>query len=295
MANSEKRLNAAVENNRASEVSSLLRAHPEINVNWMDEDEWAAIHYASSNGHDGVVKVLLAHPDINVNLKNKNGQTSISLGCQFGYVSVVQLLLKDSRVDVILVDNQERTPLWYAVRNGHHEVIEWLIASGRDLGDIHNTKGKWFSRGEHSALEVARNRERTEVVSLLEKFMANPRQARHEVRAKLGFADELAAEIFALMVFLCDDLLQLKPAALASNPATRFFAIASKVPMELQMILCHRVVGSTQQNIRHTESEAAFQSLATIFLKPTSTSTSTPTPAPTHLASRQSNSSCSIC
>ena len=80
--------------------------------------------------------------------------------------------------------------------------------------------------------------------------------------------DELAAAVFALTVFLCDYLLQLQP---ASNPAaTRFFAIAKRLPMELQMILCHRAVGSAKQNILHRDSEAAFKSLARILLLPSS-------------------------
>ena len=77
-------------------------------------------------------------------------------------------------------------------------------------------------------------REKTQVVSLLERFIANPEPTRHELRVKLGMLDALAAEVFALTVFLCDDLLELKP---ASHPAaadtaatTRFFAIASKFP-----------------------------------------------------------------
>jgi len=36
--------------------------------------------------------------------------------------------------------------------------------------------------------------------------------------------------------------------------------------MELQMILCHRVVGSMKQNILSKDSEAAFKSLARILL-----------------------------
>ena len=102
--------------------------------------------------------------------------------------------------------------------------------------------------------------------------MFNPAQTRHELRVKLGVLDELAADIFALTVFLCDDLLQLKPAPLASTPnpadsaATRFFDIASKLPMELQMILCYRAVSSMKQNILHNDSEAAFKSFARSFL-----------------------------
>ena len=74
----------------------------------------------------------------------------------------------------------------------------------------------------------------------------------------------LAAEHFASIVFLCEALLQLKPALTDPPPpaALRFFVIASKLPMELQMILCHRVVGSMKQNILHKDSEVAFKSLA---------------------------------
>jgi len=125
-------------------------------------------------------------------------------------------------------------------------VIEWLIASGRDLGDIDKN-------GEsYTALDAARTRGTRGVVSLLKRFMNNPAPTRHEVRVKLGMLDARAAEVFALTVFLCDGLLQLKPASriVAPNPAgadanvgaatARFFTIAAKLPMEQQMIMCHR-------------------------------------------------------
>ena len=98
---------------------------------------------------------------------------------------------------------------------------------------------------------------------MLERFIVDPALTRHELRVKLGILEVLAAEVFALTVFLCDDLPQLKPALTAT---TRFFAIASKLPMELQMILCHRAVDSMKQNILRKDSEAAFKSLARILL-----------------------------
>jgi len=140
------------------------------------------------------------------------------------------------------------TPLWWASRYGKHEVIERLIASGRDIGDIKNKKGRKWDGTDYTPLEMAREYEMTEVVSVLEGFIDNPTLTRHGLRVKLGVLYELAAEVFALTVFLCDDLLQLKP-ALASNSTVRFFTIASKLPIELQMMLCHRAVGSTKQNI----------------------------------------------
>ena len=141
-----------------------------------------------------------------------------------------------------------------------------LIARGRDLGDIENQKGKHWDGKNYSALEIARRNRKTEVVSLLERFIANPAQTRREVRAKLGVLDELAAEVFALTVFLCDGLLQLKPASHPAAAATRFFAMAKRLSMELQMIICHSAVGSRKQNILRKDSEAAFKSLARILL-----------------------------
>jgi len=192
------------------------------------------------------------------------------LASEVSSLPVVRLLLKDPRVDVTLENHNGCTPLWWASREGNHQVVELLIASRRDLGDRMNKKGTWLAK-DYTALEIARKYGKTEVVSLLERFKTNPTQTRHELRVKLGILDELAAEVFALTVFLCDDLLQLKPASHpAVNPhptaATRFFIPAAKLPMELQMILCHFTVGSAKQNIRRQNSEAAFKSLARILL-----------------------------
>jgi hypothetical protein len=44
--------------------------------------------------------------------------------------------------------------------------------------------------------------------------------------------------------------------------AARFFGILQQLPMELQMILCHMVVDSPNQNILTKNSEPAFRCLA---------------------------------
>jgi len=156
----------------------------------------------------------------------------------------------------------------------------WLVASGKDLGDPNQIV---FGRtcSEVAAFIHGGN---LPVVSLLEKFTANPTQTRHEIRLKLGLLDKLAAELFAISVFFCDDLLQISHTSINSTtltssnpPAVRFFSIVQRLPIELQMILCHQVYGSTRQNILHKESEFAFISLARI-LPPILVSTESLTP-----------------
>jgi len=120
-------------------------------------------------------------------------------------VSVVWVLLEDPRVDLSFPEKKKSAPLRRAADDGQYEVIEWLIASGRDLGDF-NEQHRLDGGIERTALGIARMRKHTEVVLLLERFVTNPAQTRLELRRKL-VPDELAAEVFAVMIFLCDGLL----------------------------------------------------------------------------------------
>jgi len=51
------------------------------------------------------------------------------------------------------------------------------------------------------------------------------------VRLELGWYDEAAAEIFAIAVFVSDEMLQINDTT--PTPAARFFTIARSLPLEL--------------------------------------------------------------
>ena len=259
----------AIERGRVDKAERLLLDNPGLDVNWRNEEYLTSLHRASFHGHTRVVKLPLEHPAINVNLQDNSGRTPLLYACLEGYKRTVLLFLKDLRVNISVADRNDCTPVWWAVYFGHFEVVEWFIASGRCLGD-HTKKGK-YGVGKYTNLEIARKRNQKEGVSLLERFVANPKLTRLEILRKLGLKmsllDELAAEVFALTVFLCDDLLQRKPTlkTAATIAAARFFGIATTLPMELQMILCHRVVGSMKQSVVSEESEVAFKALARVL------------------------------
>ena len=72
------------------------------------------------------------------------------------------------------------------------------------------------------------------------------------------------------MIFLSDDFLAMSPAP--QGKATewdltvgvrRFFAIAVKLPMDLQMVLCNRIFGSGKDIVLTKSSEPGFRKLAT--------------------------------
>jgi len=156
-------------------------------------------------------------------------------------------MLKDSRVNVNEPNNYRRTPLWFAACNGSLDVIKWWIVSGREMdlgipGDLDKT----------DAIGAAKMNGKTEAVALLEKFKSDAAQTRHVIRVELGLVDELAAEMFALVVFVSDGLLQVKDTT-TTTPAARFFGIARRLPLELQMLLCFRQVGSEGDHPRQRQ------------------------------------------
>jgi len=105
----------AARRNYDSEVSSLLEDYPELNVNWVNNNQWSALHSASFNSHVEVVELLLAHPSIDVNVKNEDGDTPFLYCCLMGGCSIAAE--GSSRLDVTL-DDRECTPLWYASYTG---------------------------------------------------------------------------------------------------------------------------------------------------------------------------------
>jgi len=132
-------------------------------------------------------------------------------------------------------------------------------------------------------------------VVLLKRFRENPVETRHQVRVEIGWYDEAAAEVFALVVFVSDGLLQVKtqptdtttlrarffgmldvarlltiglqstippPTPPLTPPAPRFFTITSRLPLELQIVMCYRLVGSSREVMPGWHSEEAFKKLA---------------------------------
>ena len=245
---------AAVQNGDAKELAELMRQDPGFNVNMDYGNGWTLLHHAC-NGHSrsAVIPLLLAHPDIDVNGMDEHGRTPFYYAC-YGSTTCVRELLKDSGVKVNEPDNFGSPPLWVAATFGHLDIIRWWIASGREMdlgkpGDVDKT----------DAIGKAKQRGKTEVATLLERFKENPVETRYAVSVELGLLDALAAEMFAMVVFVSDGLLQVND---STTPAARFFNCAKSLPLELQMVLCYRVVGSAKEIIHGKDSEAAFKSLA---------------------------------
>jgi len=253
----EKELRVAVERRQVEVVTGMLRDNPALDVNQADRFGFASLHLACMSGYDLMVAVLLTHKTIDVNVKDRNGLSPFEFAAVMGHTACVLLLLKDPRAKINEPNGGGYAPITQLVINGRAKELKWWIASGREM-DL-GRPGDECS----DAIGVARDRRQTEIVTLLQRFKENPVEVRHEVRVELGCRDELAAEIFALVIFVSDGLLRTKGARRTPNPAaSRFFAMTRQLPLDLQMVLCCRLVGSAKDVIGTTQREMGFRDLA---------------------------------
>jgi len=248
----------AIFDGKVPAVKKILGANPAINVNWRNllRGQWTFLNTTCAFGHDTITAMLLAYPAIDVNLKTQHGYTPFMSACYNGQTRCARLLLKDSRIrDFNEARDDGYTPLQWMAYEGYPDIIEWWIASGRemDLGQQGNDKV--------DAVAIAR-RYQAGIAALLQRFKENPAETRHEVRLRLGWYEEAAAEVLALLVFVSDGLLRTRDGDGADTPAARFFRIAQQLPLELQMVLGYRVVGSAREIVQGKDCEAAFMNLA---------------------------------
>jgi hypothetical protein len=245
---------------RLDDVIRFVDKNPGVDYNWRDKDGSTALHSAVLRGHgDGVLSLLLAQPGIEVNLENRAFWTPFSLASASPNIEAAKVLLRDPRVEPNSHTNSSVTPLCHATM-GWPEMIRWWVASGREMWL--GIPGDLWSDAIANAMHYKRSR--PWVLDLLVNFRDSPEATRHRVRLELGWYDETASNVFSLVVFLSDGLLRLAPQSCAVKPrekALSFFAIASKLPQELQMVLCYRVAGSARTTIPGEAREKGFRDL----------------------------------
>lgn len=268
-------------------VRDILEGDPNLNVNWKNWHGWqwgTSLHQACANNHAAVISLLLAHPEIMVNEKNARGATPFMEACRLGRTEAVRLLLRDPRVSLEEPASGRQTPLFVATAAGHVDIIKWWMVSGRAvwLGDPGVEGGDVV--GEANSVtpwhDAATRRKKRRAAHFLELLKANPDQARREVQADL--AEDEAAMVFAVVIFLCDGLLRLRKdvtghnqqkkkteeeeVAVVMTMMVRFLRVMERVPMELQVIVCRRVQGLSGNSLPWEKTELSFRSLTRSLL-----------------------------
>lgn len=288
----------AVGNSDTAKIEQILDTNPELDVNQLVAGDMTALSLASYYGHNDVAMLLLTHPNsadrIDVNCTCNYGRTPFWLFCEHNFLLGIKLLLANPRVDVNWSNDEDsyapHTPLWHLVYMGRIEAVRWWLgASGREL-DL--SKLHWRMSLGWSVADLMRHYNHydsdrmilcdelakgvAEVVHLLDLYRLTPALAKYQARLALKLPSTVMTAYFALIVFICDSLLVIADTNSSSanqamnldNQPTqqqdnyrRFFAMTSKLPIELQMLICHHLAGSDKTIIRSDEAELGFQHL----------------------------------
>jgi hypothetical protein len=188
------------------------------------------------------LRFLLSLPDIDVNAGRSEGsrQNALQLVLHSNHASdeILDMMLHDPRFDLTCIDwlpylsnlqqHSDKSRLWIC-----------LAAAGERIHDI-------IFKQQSAVLQ----------------FLDNPVGLQTKARIILGDPIVISADFFASMVALTDGYLRLRETAATTSPkTTRFLRIGAALPIELQMILACRAVGSAKQVIRASDTELVLMSL----------------------------------
>lgn len=245
----------AVRSNNLGRLTLLLQHTDPTELNRTDYNTvgFSVLHEACLGNHHEAVEILLKQPGVDVNLASAGNLSPIHLA--IASPQAVRVLVKDPRVICSMPDSLGFTPLWWATKYRGLEVIKLLLCyRGGQLGAM------------DGVLREAQEQGNAEILTLLARFAVAPEAVRQRLRNELVLGE--VADLFSIVVFLSDDLLVLRPESSArSEPertARRFFAMATRLPIEVQMTLCHRAFQSTRSIILSSESALAFGALAKV-------------------------------
>ncbi|KAL4433330.1 hypothetical protein ABPG74_017434 [Tetrahymena malaccensis] len=101
------------------------RGEMRAEINFKDEEQNTALHYAAQNGNAQLVNFLLFN-EANIDSQNKQLITPLMFACKEGHEDVCQLLIT-AGADINNFDSKENTALHYASINGHKKVVDILL------------------------------------------------------------------------------------------------------------------------------------------------------------------------
>ena len=158
----DKRLIRAAKDNDMDQVVELLDQG--LDPNLQDRDGWTALIYTSTGGNLEMLQALLDH-GADPNLQTRNGWTGLMHAADYSNFDVMEKLLEHG-ADPNLQNNNGWTALMYTIYSMRPENAKILLEAGANpiLED----------QNMRSAIEMAKERDLTDLVDLLKQFIIDP-------------------------------------------------------------------------------------------------------------------------
>jgi len=257
------------------EVVSLLLAEQRTDPNRQNDIGVTPLFIACQEGHEEVISLLLADPRIDFNTPTNDGATPFFTACSFGHRGIVSAMLADPRIDHSKPKNNQSSPLWVACQHGHLVIVQHLLASKKEIDTRKRSNFNRNTAAEQGRQQpsVPKSLKETEedfqrrkangplCADLIDEYELDPVAVRRRLRRQPGLREHFVGHLFALVVFNSDNFVVINE-SLAHSDLKRFFKITSRLPLDLQMVLCNRIFGSPRDIILSRDSEPGFKCLA---------------------------------
>jgi hypothetical protein len=253
------------------------------------------LYQACDEGDTEKVKFILKDPLLSEEILNyrkpETMQNSFFIACEKGYLDIVKQLADDNRIDVSISNHEGLAPLAIASQGNHAEIVTYILnylpVSRNDFAYAFSKACRneaaetiialltdWFIK-EVSSFKAASIEEIIKTIFAPIPLLSNNNVEINQLvtenklptREQVELAQKQAISIigirtFALIVFYNDDFYQaLETIEPTTTPDTllSFVKIVSRLPLELQMIICLRLGERTSNIIPTNESKPSFQ------------------------------------
>jgi len=223
--------------------------------------------YALSTVNGEILRELIRAPDVRFDF-TRRGDEGRPVFPVYLDVPSWRLLLKDRRCAPAIAACERHNFLHDAICWGQENVVRLLLAYVPNMErclNQSNAQGRDFSGKPR---QVALFHSKGAIIKLLDRLEQAPQLTAFRLRVEDGDTVSLAAEMFAVIVLVCDDYLTFRDlaarsAALEDRLARwrRFLLTASALPMEVQMLLCRRAYGDGGSNLLSKDSELGFKNV----------------------------------
>ena len=225
---------------KIEEVKEILR-QPNLNINRPDINNLTVIEYLIQWNCPSTLTEILKYPGINPNQTGYCG-IPLSYAVHRANPGIVNVLLSDPRV---IIDS---AVIYTAIMEGSLSSLELILISGKPFQITRNFPSDHTFEGTYQ---------------LLQRYIKDPDQTTYEIKLKVrSHGDEYSGYVFGLIVYLSDDYLRIIERVTQQPKVRRFFKITQELPMDLQMVICNRLVGSDKNIISTSLVEKAFRTIA---------------------------------
>lgn len=201
--------------------------------------EETLLKYCCRKGLVKSVKELLTYKDIDLNVKKKTGQSPLIASIHNQKHEVLKLLVAQPKLNIHNDKCVNLTPLDYAILNDDIISVKLLL-----LRDCTNYK-----------MTVTRE----EIREILDMYDEDPMMTKYIIAKELDvWPMNIKSDIYTFIVLTSDNYFHIRN---KSNKMVRFMKITTRLPLELQMMICQRVVGSAKTIIRSVEIKYGLRSI----------------------------------